>query len=121
MRKRLIAQSGRLSGADTAQLGACELSVESRIAGQLPCLGGKSDALGHSSAMVGRVPAQFFKFRRIQPAGVSTGEANTAPCVTLELLRKGRDRFRDGAHVSALHKPQAASQSLIKDMAAGFR
>lgn len=112
----LIAKNGGVVGGHAAQNGAGNFGVPRRSAGKLPRLRRKSRALGQSHGIPARAKTKIFYFVRRAAAGIGTGQPRAAPGVFAVLRRKVGDGRSDGFGVRAAPEPQAASQTLVKNM-----
>src|SRR5580700_7442749 len=88
-----------------------------RVAGPLARLRGESGSLRGFRHIWSRRLANQFEVRFVAAAGIGARQADATPQVRLPGFRKCGNRGRNARSVGALHKPQAAAQTLIEGAA----
>lgn len=112
-----IAKGCGFFGAHPAEDVACDFRVKDRISCAEPGFGGKGRALRQGIPEGSCINIEFFYFGAFNPAGISAGQPNSAPRVSLICERKRSNGAGNPGGICTLDEPQAAPQALIKNVA----
>jgi hypothetical protein len=111
-----VAEGGSLFHARPTQNVAGSFSVRDHISCTKPGLRRKGHALRQGSFEGNCIGTELFYFGAVNPAGISAGESNSAPQISVIFGRKRGDRAVNLHDIRPFDEPKAATQALMEDV-----